>query len=180
VIFTETAIPDLWIVDLEPISDERGWFSRSYDEDEFARRGLNTSWPQWSTSFNKRAGTVRGMHFQGEPHGEVKLVTCLTGAIEDAVIDLRPQSKSFKQCFQIRLEAGSGRALYIPSGFAHGFQTLEDDTSVGYHIGTRFVPGSGAGVRWNDPAFSPPIAWPLSIAMIADKDKAWPDFQGPR
>ena len=177
-IFTETAIPDLWIVDLEPISDERGWFSRSYDEDEFAKRGLNTCWPQWSTSFNKTAGTVRGMHYQCPPHDEVKLVTCLSGAIEDAVIDLRPNSPSFKRSFQLCLEASMGRALYIPAGLAHGFQTLKDETTVGYHIGTRFVPGTANGVCWNDPAFSPPIVWPLPIAMIAEKDQSWPDFQG--
>jgi len=175
VIVTATAIPGLWIVEPEPIGDERGWFARTYDQAEFARLGLNTDWPQWSRSFNKRAGTVRGMHYQRPPHAETKLVTCLQGAILDAVIDLRPDSPSFCQSVAVELDGASGRALYIPPGLAHGFQTLADDTLVGYAITPPYRPEASAGVRWDDPAFS--LSWPGPITVIADKDRAWPDFR---
>lgn len=172
-----TAIAGLWIVEPEPIADERGWFGRTYDSEIFAAHGLNTQWPQWSTSFNRRAGTVRGMHYQRPPHGEVKLVACAQGAVHDVVIDLRPESATFLQTLGVRLDSDSGRALYIPAGLAHGFQTLADETIVSYHMDTPFVPEAAAGLRWNDPKAV--VSWPLPIAIISDKDLSWPDMGSP-
>jgi dTDP-4-dehydrorhamnose 3,5-epimerase len=171
-----TAMAGLWIVEPEPIADERGWFGRTYDADIFARNGLETDWPQWSTSVNRRTGTVRGLHFQRPPYAETKLVACVKGAIHDVVVDLRPDSITYLQALGVRLDSDGCCALYIPAGFAHGFQTLEDDTIVAYHIDTRFEAAAAAGLRWNDPGIA--VAWPLPISSISDKDRAWPDFVG--
>ncbi len=173
--FQATPLAGLWIVEPEPIADQRGWFARTYDVEVFAQHGLNIHWPQWSTSSNRKAGTVRGMHYQRPPKGEIKLVACAQGAIFDVVVDLRPGSPTRFQVFGMRLDSATGLALYIPDGLAHGFQTLEDDTLVSYHIGTPFAADAAAGLRWNDPAIT--LEWPLPISAISDKDCTWPDYR---
>jgi dTDP-4-dehydrorhamnose 3,5-epimerase len=173
--FTALPLPGAVLVRLEPHRDERGFFARSFCEQEFAAAGLPTAWPQMNISFNARAGTVRGMHFQHPPHEEPKLVRCVRGAIQDVIIDLRPGSATLGQHVSARLDADNGDALYVPPGFAHGFQTLADDTEVLYLMGAMFEPAAQDGVRWDDPAFG--IAWPLPVAAISERDRAYPDFR---
>lgn len=173
-IFTPTDLNGAWLVEPQPFRDPRGWFARTFCEREFAEHGLETRFVQHSTSQNVHKGTLRGMHFQREPHAEVKLVRCLKGAIYDAIIDLRPDSPTFKQTRGFELSAENGRQLYIPKGFAHGFQTLTDECEIGYLISEFYAPEASSGVRYDDPAFA--LAWPLPISVISDKDRAWPDF----
>ncbi|ACJ01120.1 dTDP-4-dehydrorhamnose 3,5-epimerase [Rhodospirillum centenum] len=174
--FSETTIPGVTVVDLEPIRDRRGHFARCFCADAFAARGLPTDFPQHSLSFNAVAGTVRGLHFQLPPHGEPKLIRCTRGAIFDVAVDLRPESPTWRQWVGIELSASTGRALYIPPGLAHGFQTLTDETEVLYMMGVRFVPEAARGYRWNDPAFG--IDWPLPPTLISERDLSFPDFAG--
>jgi dTDP-4-dehydrorhamnose 3,5-epimerase len=172
--FTETPIRGAYLIDIEPVEDERGFFARTYDADELRRRGLDARVAQCSVSFSARRGTLRGMHYQRAPHSETKLVRCTRGAIYDVVIDLRPSSPSFKQWFGAELTARSHRMLYVPEGLAHGFQTLEDDSEVAYQISEAYHPHAAAGFRWNDPAFA--IRWPLDVTAIAERDRSFPDF----
>jgi dTDP-4-dehydrorhamnose 3,5-epimerase len=172
--FEATGLDDAWLVRLDPVRDSRGFFARTFCVDEFGARGLETSFPQHSVSHSLRKGTVRGMHFQREPHAEVKLVRCLNGAIWDVIIDLRPASSTFRQWRGFELSEENGLQLYIPKGFAHGFQTLSDDARVNYLISEFYTPAAASGVRYDDPAFA--ITWPLSVASIAEKDRLWPDF----
>ena len=174
--FTPLALGGAVLVQLEPHRDERGLFARSFCAREFADAGLPTQWPQMNISGNRRAGTLRGMHFQRAPHEEPKLVRCTRGAVVDVIIDLRPDSPTFRQHVAARLDAEAGDALYVPPGFAHGFQTLMDDTDVFYMMGAEFVAGAADGVRWDDPAFA--IAWPLPVSAISPRDAAYPDFKG--
>jgi len=174
--FTPLELKGAVLVQLEAHRDERGLFARSYCAREFAEAGLPTHWPQMNISGNARAGTLRGMHFQRPPHEEPKLVRCSRGAVLDVIIDLRPASPTFRRHVAARLDAETGDALYIPPGFAHGFQTLMDDSDVFYLMGAEFVAGAGDGVRWDDPAFG--IAWPLPVAAISPRDAAYADFQG--
>ncbi|MES2711838.1 MAG: dTDP-4-dehydrorhamnose 3,5-epimerase family protein [Pseudomonadota bacterium] len=174
--FTPLPLAGVVLVAIEPHRDDRGHFARSFCEDEFAAAGLPTRWPQMNVSVNARAGTLRGMHFQRPPFEEPKLVRCVRGAILDVVIDLRPGSATFCKHHSVPLDAASGDALYIPPGFAHGFQALQDDTEVLYMMGARFEPGAQDGVRWDDPAFA--IAWPLPVSAISPRDAAYPDFTG--
>ena len=146
------------MVELEQLRDERGFFARTFDAEQFAARGLDGAVVQANTSFNSRAGTLRGMHYQAEPHGEAKLVRVTRGAVFDVIIDLRADSATFRGWFGIELDAASGRSLYVPVGFAHGFQTLVDDTEVLYQMSYHYVPEAARGVRFDDPAFA--IAWP--------------------
>jgi dTDP-4-dehydrorhamnose 3,5-epimerase len=173
--FEETSIPGVWIVDLERREDPRGFFARTFCEDEFAGRGLLTRFVQCNLSSNTRRGTLRGMHWQNEPKPEVKLVRCVRGAVYDVVIDLRRDSPAYCKWIGVELSAANGRALYIPAGIAHGFQTLEDDTDLYYHMGEFYAPSLAAGVRWNDPAFG--IAWPLRDPVLSNKDAAYPDYR---
>jgi dTDP-4-dehydrorhamnose 3,5-epimerase len=174
-VFKETKLRGVYIIDVEPIDDERGHFARTYCEREFKKRGLTPCAAQCNTSFNRKRGTLRGIHFQAEPHSEAKLVTCLTGAIYDVIIDLRPQSPTFREWLGLELSARRPRsALYIPKNFAHGFQTLADDTEVLYQMSEFYQPESARGVRWNDPAFN--INWPEAQRIISDKDLSYPDF----
>jgi dTDP-4-dehydrorhamnose 3,5-epimerase len=175
-LFTKTELDGAWLVTPEPIRDERGWFARTFCEREFAAHGLETRFVQHSTSQNVARGTLRGMHFQNPPHAEAKLVRCLKGAIWDVIIDLNPGSPTFKRWQGFELSADNTRQLYIPKGFAHGFQTLQDDCQIGYLISEFYAPQAAAGVRWNDPAFA--IDWPLPASVMNDKDTAWPDFTG--
>ncbi len=173
--FHLTTLSGAWLIDLQPIPDERGSFMRTFCEREFAAYNLETNFVQHSTSFSARRGTVRGMHFQRPPHEETKLVRCTGGRIWDVILDLRPSSPTFRRWEGLELSAEARNQLYIPKGFAHGFQTLSDDAEVHYLISTEYAPAAAAGVRHDDPAF--PIDWPLPVAVISDKDRSWPDFR---
>lgn len=168
-IFTETKLKGAFLIDIEPREDERGFFARSWCEDEFAKYGLNTRVVQCNISFNKKRGTLRGMHYQSEPFPEAKLARCTAGAIYDVILDLRPNSPTFKQWVSVELTAENRRALYIPEGFAHGFQTLEDNTEVFYQMSEFYHPECARGVRWDDPAFG--IEWPIEEIIISVSDK---------
>jgi len=176
-LFHATQLDGVWLIDLEPAADERGFFARTFCERELGARGLETRFVQHSVSLTRRAGSVRGMHFQRPPHEEVKLLRCLRGAIHDVLIDIRPASPTFMRWEAYRLTAQNRRQLYVPAGIAHGFQTLEDDTEVGYLISAFYAPAAAWGVRHDDPAFG--IPWPLPLADISDKDRAWPDWKAP-
>lgn len=178
-IFTEAPLASAWVIDPERREDERGHFARTYDRDEFAQRGIDATVVQCNTSFNARAGTLRGMHFQAAPHGEPKLVRCTRGAIHDMIVDLRPGSPTHRHWFSVDLTAANGRALHVPVDFAHGFQTLEDASEVLYMMGSEYAAGAASGVRWDDPAFG--IEWPQPPAggrTISDRDAGYPDYTG--
>ncbi len=170
--FEPVGLDGAWLVHLEPIHDERGFFARTFCVNEFGARGLATDFPQHSVSCSLRKGTLRGIHFQREPHAEVKLVRCLSGSIWDVIVDLRPGSPTFRKWRGFELSDENGLQLYIPKGFAHGFQTLSDKTRVNYLISTFYAPDAASGVRYDDPAFG--IAWPIPITEIAEKDLLWP------
>jgi dTDP-4-dehydrorhamnose 3,5-epimerase len=174
---TGVALQGAYIVDIEPIEDERGFFARSWCREEFGAHGLRCNVVQSNISFNRRKGTLRGMHYQVEPNEEAKLVRCTRGSVYDVIMDLRARSRTFKQWVAVELTAANHRMLYVPEGLAHGFQTLEDDTEMLYLMSAFYHPECARGVRWDDPAFG--IAWPQSGGrIISDKDKAYPDFQG--
>jgi dTDP-4-dehydrorhamnose 3,5-epimerase len=172
--FLETELQGAWLVEIEPISDNRGFFSRTFCVSEFAKRGLETNFVQHSLSYSAARGTLRGMHFQAPPHGEVKIVECIKGAIWDVIIDIQPRSPSFGQWRSFQLTAENRCQLYIPAGFAHGFETLSDDTEVRYLISAFYEPSAASGIRHDDPVFA--IPWPLPVAVISAKDQTWPDF----
>jgi len=173
-LFTETILPGAFIIDIAPIHDERGFFARTWAPEEFQKRGLDPALAQCNASWNKKRGTLRGMHFQSEPFGEVKIVRCTGGAMLDVIVDLRKSSPTYRQWTSVELTASNHRALYIPKGLAHGFITLTDDVEVYYHVSAPFSPAHATGVRWNDPAFT--ITWPFEPTVISEKDRAWPDF----
>jgi dTDP-4-dehydrorhamnose 3,5-epimerase len=176
-IYTETELPGAYVIDLEPIKDPRGFFARAWSVDELAKQGLETRIAECNASLTKRKGTIRGMHFQRPPHEEVKFVRCTRGRLYDVIVDLRPDSVAFRRWIGVELSQDNRRALYIPRGFAHGFQTLADDTEVFYMISELHAPASASGVRWDDPAFG--IVWPLGDPTeISDKDRSWPDYTG--
>ena len=167
-IFREIKLNGAFIIDIEPREDERGFFTRSWCEDEFKKYGLNPRLAQCNISFNKKRGTLRGMHYQVAPFTEAKLVRCTMGAIYDVIIDLRPDSPTFKQWISVELTAVNHRALYIPEDFAHGFQTLMDNTEVFYQMSEFYHPECARGVRWDDPMFS--VKWVLPVEYISDQD----------
>lgn len=173
-IFEPTHITGAFVVRLEPYRDERGFFARTWCEDEFARHGLADRMVQSSLSHNRLAGTLRGLHFSWPPSREAKLVRCVKGRILDVAIDLRPDSPSMLQQVAIELDDREHAALFLPQGVAHGFQTLVDECSVLYQMSERFQPGLGDGVRHDDPCFG--LRWPLPVAMIAPRDRDYPDF----
>lgn len=173
--FHPLALEGAYLIELEPATDERGSFTRTFCRDEFARHGLKSEFAQCSTSYNRIRGTLRGMHYQASPHQEAKLVRCTRGRMQDVIVDLRAGSPSFKQWLAVELSADNGRMLYIPEGFAHGFLTLEDNTEVFYQISEVHRPESARGFRWNDAAFG--IAWPAPVQAISDRDRDYPDFQ---
>lgn len=173
--FVSLELSGLWLIEPEFVCDERGAFARAWCSREFESRGLNPRLAQCNVSINHRRGTVRGMHFQREPHSEAKLVRVTRGAIFDVAVDLRTSSPTCGRWTGIELSAQNHRAFYIPEGFAHGFQTLTDDVEISYQMSHEFVAGSSAGVRWNDPAIR--VEWPLPISVIAAKDEAWPDWE---
>ena len=175
-IFTVTHLADATLIDPERRADARGYFARTYCEREFAAHGLPTRMVQSNVSVTRRAGTLRGMHYQAAPHQEDKLVRCVRGAIWDAIVDIRPGSATWCQWLGVELSEANGRMLLVPKGFAHGFITLSDDAVVCYQVSAFHAPQAERGARHDDPAFG--IAWPMPVAVIADKDRAWPDFPG--
>jgi dTDP-4-dehydrorhamnose 3,5-epimerase len=178
VIFTETDLPGAYVIDLERREDERGFFARAWCEDEFRDHGLSTRVVQCNVSFNRTRGTLRGMHFQQAPNAEAKLVRCTTGAIHDVIIDLRPESSTYMRWLGAELTGENRRMLYVPEGFAHGYQTLSDDTETFYQVSEFYAPQAEGGVRWDDPAFG--IEWPLEVSLISEKDARWADYQPAR
>lgn len=172
--FFETKLSGSFVIDIEPHKDERGFFARSWCEDEFEQQGLNPRLAQCNISFNKKKGTLRGMHYQAAPYPEAKLVRCTRGAIYDVIIDLREDSPTYKQWLATELTAGNHRALYIPEYFAHGFQTLVDRSEVFYQMSEIYHPECARGIRWNDPAFA--IFWPVENKIISPHDKEYADF----
>ena len=171
--FTPTKIDGVAVIDLEVRGDARGSFSRLHCPEEFAAAGYPFVPAQTSLSRNPAALTLRGMHYQPDPHGETKLVRVVRGAIFDVALDLRPNSPTYRQWTAVELSADNGRAQLIPEGVAHGFLTLEADSDIVYQISPMFSPGHEAGVRWNDPAFA--IAWPKAPALMSDRDAGYPD-----
>lgn len=164
----------VFVIDIEPAVDERGFFARIHCEQEFAAHGLVSRFSQTSISFNSRRGTVRGMHFAGSPQAETKLVRCTSGVIHDVIVDIRRNSPTYMQSASITLSAKNHRAIYIPSGFAHGFQTRCDETQIIYSIDIPYVASSASGIRWNDPALF--IDWPEPITVISPRDLQFPDW----
>jgi dTDP-4-dehydrorhamnose 3,5-epimerase len=173
--FTPTRLNGSFIIDVEPMEDERGFFARSWCADEFLRHGIDPSLSQCSISFNKKRGTLRGMHYQGPPHAETKVVRCTAGSIYDVIVDVRPDSETFKQWISVELSAENNRMIYVPAGFAHGFQSLVEQTEVFYMVSTPYNPESSGSLRWNDPQFA--IDWPHEDErVISDRDRNYPDF----
>lgn len=172
-IFTETKLKGAHIIEPQPIEDERGFFARTFCQDEFKAHGLNPCVAQCNISYNKKKGTLRGLHYQAPPHAEAKLVRCARGAIYDVIVDLRPESPTFKQWLSVELTAANRRMLYVPERFAHGFQTLEDDTEVFYQMSELYHPECARGVRWDDPAFR--VIWPATTGRsISIRDRHHP------
>lgn len=173
--FSETAITGCFLIELEPRSDERGFFSRMYCADEFRCYGLDPHIAQINTALTIKTGTVRGMHFQIAPHADTKLLRCLNGAVYDVCVDLRPDSPSYCQWVSVELTAGNRHMLFLPAGTAHGYQTLTDNAEIMYTTNRKYAPESATGVRYNDPAFG--VQWPLAVTEISDADRNWPDFR---
>jgi dTDP-4-dehydrorhamnose 3,5-epimerase len=171
-IFTETELKGVFVIRPELIEDERGFFSRTWAPEEFAGRGLNPVVAQCNISYNRRRGTVRGMHFQAAPHEEAKLVRCTRGAIYDVAVDLREDSPTYLKWTAVELNERNRLMFYIPEGFAHGYQTLEDDTELSYQVSEYYHPESARGLRWDDPALG--IEWPLEVTIISDRDQQHP------
>jgi dTDP-4-dehydrorhamnose 3,5-epimerase len=200
-LFTETKLKGAYVIKLEPIEDNRGFFARSFCKKEFGLHGINMDIAQCNISYNKTKGTLRGMHYQAAPYEEAKIVSCIRGSIYDVIIDLRPDSSTYCEWTAIKLSALSSqlsvpdsqlstlnsqpsthrspltahhKMLYVPKGLAHGFLTLEHNTEVFYHMSEFYTPGFGRGVRWDDPTFG--INWPGEVRIISDQDRAYPDF----
>lgn len=173
-IFSESKLKGAFVIEIEKLEDERGFFGRYWCADEMKNYGLNVNIRQANISFNKYKGTLRGMHFQIAPHQEAKLVRCSRGSIFDVIIDLRKDSPTFKQWYGVELTQDNFKMLYVPEDFAHGFITLEDNCEINYLMSEFYVPGAGATIRWNDPIFK--INWPLEPIIISEKDKMQPDF----
>jgi dTDP-4-dehydrorhamnose 3,5-epimerase len=174
-IFHETPLKDAYCLDVETVEDERGFFARVWCREEFAKYGLSPEMVQGSVSFNRKKGTLRGMHFQLPPYAETKIVRCTHGRLLDVIIDLRPSSLTYKQWYGVELTAANRKMLVIPPGFAHGFQTLENDTEVFYLISESYHPEAARGVRWNDQAFA--IKWPeVDRRIISQRDQQWPNY----
>jgi dTDP-4-dehydrorhamnose 3,5-epimerase len=173
-IFTKTNLEGAFVIRIQKLEDDRGFFARAFCQREFQEHGLNPNVVQCNISYNKQKGTLRGMHFQSAPHQEAKLVRCMQGAIYDVIIDIRLESETYMEHFTIHLSADNYKALYVPEGFAHGFLTLEENTHVFYQMSDFFSPGNARGFRWNDPAFN--IEWPEEIQSISDRDANLPNY----
>jgi dTDP-4-dehydrorhamnose 3,5-epimerase len=170
--FSPTGISGSYIIDLEPFSDSRGWFARTYCKEEFQKIGHHQEWFQINHSFTNKAGTIRGMHFQISPYSEIKLLRCISGAIFDVIIDIRKDSPQFLQWYGIELSAQNRKMLYIPAGFAHGFQTITDSCELIYHHSEMYNKDAEAGIRYNDPAIN--IQWPVALTEISERDATHP------
>ncbi len=175
--FTATRLEGVHLIELEPLSDDRGFFARSFCQQEFGAHGLRTNVAQCNVSYNRRSGTLRGMHFQSPPKAEAKLVRCTRGMLFDVVVDLRPESVTYCEWLGVELggEAGRHRMLYVPEGCAHGFQTLAEDTEVLYQMFEAYSAEHASGVRWDDPAFA--ITWPLPHPILSERDRSYPPFE---
>jgi len=173
-VITETRLKGAFVIELEPFTDVRGFFARAWSEREFEAFGLNSRFVETNISFNEQKGTLRSMHYQLPPYEQAKLVRCTRGSIYDVIIDLRPESPTFKQWFPLEMSAENRLMLYVPAKFAHGFQTLEDQTEVTYQTSAYYAPEHGRGVRWNDPAFN--ISWPNDNLIMIDRDRNYQDF----
>jgi dTDP-4-dehydrorhamnose 3,5-epimerase len=172
VIFQPTSIAGVVVVDLERREDDRGFFARTFCREEFTAAGLDPAVEQCNLSFNHRAGTLRGMHFQVAPHPETKLVRCIAGAIVDIIVDMRPDSPTRLQHVTVELSADNRRALYVPPYFAHGYQALTDGAEVLYQVSGAYTPEAERGLRWDDPDLG--LEWPLPVTVVSSKDAAWP------
>lgn len=172
--FTPTPLADAWVVDLQPLRDHRGFFSRTFCANEFVEHGLDPTIAQANLSWNERRGTMRGMHYQLPPATETKLVRCTRGAVFDAIVDLRPDSPTYLRSFGVELSSENRRALFVPGMFAHGYLSLTDDAEVEYLVSEFYAPGRERGLRWDDPVVD--VAWPVDVEVISDKDASWPDF----
>ena len=170
-IFSETPLAGAFVIELEPRQDERGFFARAFCERELAAHGLPTAFPQCNISYNRRAGTLRGMHYSAAQHPEPKLVRCTRGAVHDVIVDLRPGSPTRMRSIAVELSADNRRMLYIPAGFAHGFLTLDAETEVYYHMGAFYVAEAARGFRYDDPAFA--LDWPLRPQVISERDATY-------
>lgn len=169
--FLETSLDGVWLIEPEPIRDTRGYFARTFCMRDFEERGLESRFVQHSRSFSAKKGTLRGLHFQTAPHTEVKLVSCVAGAIYDVIVDLRPDSPTHLKWEGFELSADNKRQLYVPAGFAHGFQTLTDDAELNYLISAFYEPAASTGISYDDPALG--VKWPLPVSVISDRDKSW-------
>lgn len=174
--FTESALRGAYIIDLEPRADDRGFFARTFCQQEFAEHSLAVEVAQCNLSFNPRRGTLRGLHYQRPPAAEAKLVRCTRGALYDVIVDLQPDSPTYMQHVGVELTADNRRALYVPELFAHGFQTLVDDTEAAYQVSAFYTPGQEQGLRYDDPRLA--IDWPEAVEAISDKDRSWPLLEG--
>ena len=172
--FHETPLHGAVLIELRKIGDARGYFARTFCAETFAREGLETVFPQHNTSFSAEAGTIRGLHFQRPPHGEIKVIRAIRGAIYDVIVDIRPESATFGQWAGFELSEENGQMLYVPAGFAHGFQTLRPDTAVAYPVSHPYTPDAEGGLRFDDPGLG--IVWPAPVTEVSDKDRAWADF----
>ena len=173
-IFRELALPGAYLIEMEPHTDERGHFARAWCREEFEDAGLCTDFVQGNVSINPVEGTLRGLHYQAEPHGEVKLIRCVRGAIFDVIVDVRPTSPTYLEWVGVELDPSAFQMIYVPEEFAHGFQTLEPETEVNYLVSEFFAPGAGGGIRYDDPALG--IDWPRPVSRISDKDAGWPEL----
>lgn len=169
--FLPTPLGGACVVELQQLGDDRGFFARSFCRQEFEAQGLDPDITQCNISFNRRRGTLRGMHYQAEPHAEAKLVRCTQGTVWDVIVDLRPESPSFRRWHAVELSAANRLALYVPKGFAHGFQTLADDSEVLYLMSQLYRPDAARGLRWDDPALA--IDWPLADPHMSDRDRGF-------
>ena len=175
-LFHETDLRDARMIEFRYLGDDRGFFARSFCAQEFADHGLHSTFVQQNSSQCLKKGTIRGLHFQRAPHVEVKLMRCLRGAVCNVIVDLRPASPTYKRWQAFELTADNRRQLYVPEGFANGYQALVDEAEVTYLVSTPYAPSAEGGVRYNDPAFA--ITWPLEAAVVSEKDSNWPDFLG--
>ena len=173
--FTPSRIPGAWVIDIEPIHDQRGFFAMTWLPEEFRQRGLDPALAQCNLAFNHKRGTLRGMHFQVAPHAQAKIVRATRGALLDVIVDLRPASPAYCRWDAVELTAENRRMLYMPEGVAHGYLTLTDGVEAYYHASRAWAPQAESGVRWNDPAFA--IQWPFDPVVISDKDAAWPLYR---
>lgn len=172
--FEPAGIEGAWVLPLDPHEDERGFFARLWSDAEFGERGLNRNLAQCSLSYNRLAGTIRGLHYQAAPAEEAKIVRCVRGAVYDVLVDLRPSSATYMHWISRELTGDNRDALYVPEGVAHGYQTLTDSTELLYLISTPYTPSLARGIRWNDRAFN--IEWPLAPGLISERDRTYPAF----